>query len=210
MYTRKREHQNITFQEPVFDIVVQRGGQLWMMPPRRANAGRIYYPEGNLLVFTERMDVAGLKHIALKTAQALSIAHEQRMVHGNLSPSTIYVDENSVKLQDVGLFPLAHKYRDRIQQSPSHDYKANVELRDDSIGPSQLTDLHSWAKTIVALFTRRPFRALTSIGVPLTITKPQEVPEDIWKVIVQCLDEQLSIHVNMGQVVSQLRLLGIV
>ncbi|KAF9003272.1 hypothetical protein BDQ17DRAFT_1355867 [Cyathus striatus] len=164
----------------------------------------LYEPRGNMFVWTAGFDTRSLDLVALRTAEALCYVHSEGRVHGNLGPGAFNLDKESITLLDVGLYGLAQENLDHIPWSPAHDYKAREELVREVVIPNEVMDLHSWAKTMICLYSRRELKASISTMALPTITKPQEMPEGIWNVVTECLDEDLDIQVNMSWVVGQL------
>ncbi|KAF9003273.1 hypothetical protein BDQ17DRAFT_1355871 [Cyathus striatus] len=169
-----------------------------------ADFNRIYEPRGNMLEFTAGFDTSRLNLVDLRTAETVYCAHSEGKFHGNLGPDTFYFDKESITLLGVSLYGLAQETLDRIFWSPAHHYKAWKELVEEKVVPNEVMDLHSWGKVMVTLYSRRGPKASVSRMAPPTIRKPQEMPDAIWNVVVQCLDEQLNIQANMGQIVRQL------
>ncbi|KAF9003282.1 hypothetical protein BDQ17DRAFT_1326126 [Cyathus striatus] len=169
---------------------------------RSTDFDRLRRVEGNMLEFSRDSEARARRLIVQRSAEVLFIAHSEGRVHGNLGPGAFHLNHRSITLLDIGLYGLAQQYLDQIKMTPAHNYKARRELRMSIVVPTMAMDVHSWGKTIISLYTNSAFRM--SLGkIPLPV-KPQEMPQEIWDVVFQCLDEELNIHVDMEQIVAQL------
>ncbi|KAF9003287.1 hypothetical protein BDQ17DRAFT_495527 [Cyathus striatus] len=191
--------------EPPVDVELafseKRAFQIRPHPP---NFSRLRKPGGNMLEYATGLlgYEARRRFITLKSAEVICIAHADGKVHGNVNPGVFYISEESVTLIDVGLYGLAQKGLDRIEMTDAHNYKAREELRMDPVVPTVLMDVHSWAKTVISLYTGLPLQL--SFGRILPPVQPSEMPDNVWNIVVQCLDEGLNIQVDMNRVVAQL------
>ncbi|KAF8993978.1 hypothetical protein BDQ17DRAFT_1367562 [Cyathus striatus] len=193
----------ITSNGPVFDLEQALfGGIPPIIHPHMADFKYLRHPAGNMIRFTKGLDVARLRLITLRSAEALCFAHSIGAVHGNLGPGTFLLRADYITLLDVGLYGLGQKELDYIPLTPSHNYKARAELMMDPIVPSVAMDVHAWGKTIISLFTGSEL--VTSLGPLRPLIRPAHMPHDVWSIVIQCLDENLNIHTNMEQIVEQL------
>ncbi|KAF9004087.1 hypothetical protein BDQ17DRAFT_1355511 [Cyathus striatus] len=173
---------------------------------RPAEFRYLYEPRGNMLAWTVGFDTRSLNLVALRTAEALYCIHSDggsTEICGRWV-GVFNLDNESIMLLDIGLYRLAQENLDHIPWSPAHDYKAREELVREVVIPSEVMDLHSWAKSMICVYSRRELKASISTIAPPTIKKPQEMPQGVWNVVAQCLDEDLNIQVNMSWVVGQL------
>ncbi|KAF8993986.1 hypothetical protein BDQ17DRAFT_108110 [Cyathus striatus] len=101
---------------PVFDLKQALFGG---MPPKihshKADFKYLRHPAGNMIQFARGLDVARLRLITLKSAEALRFTHSIGAAHGN---GTFLLHADCITLLDVGLYGLGQKELDYISLTP--------------------------------------------------------------------------------------------
>ncbi len=165
------------------------------------------------------LGVCEVLRIARQTAAGLAAAHEQGLVHRDVKPSNILLEEgvDRALLTDFGLV--------RMSDDASLTYSGHVPGTPHYMSPEQArgeradqqSDLFSLGSVMYAMCTgRAPFRAETSYGVLRRITdsqprRIQEVNPDMpdWLgTIIQCLhakspDERFESAAKVSELLAQ-------
>ena len=148
--------------------------------------------------------------IAVPMADAVGRVHEQGLVHGDLKPQNVIVDDERVKILDFGLAkPLRTKEVRRTSTettdtltlegriSGTLHYMAPEQVRGEE--PDHRSDIFALGVTFYEMVTgRRPFRGVGSAELLASILKdsPQparelnpEIPRQLDRVISACLEK---------------------
>ncbi|KAF9003270.1 hypothetical protein BDQ17DRAFT_1326113 [Cyathus striatus] len=160
-------------------------------------------PKGNALQVGNACDPGEKLFIALRTAQLVLALHSLGVIHGNLFPGVFGIEEGYITLFDTNLYAAAQKMLECIHMGPSHRYKAKAELKQHTFSPSMAADVHSWAKTVIAIYNG--FCPILSFAErsPLP-AKPQKMPVALWNVIEKCLSENLIGVPSIEDIVAEL------
>ncbi|KAF9003294.1 hypothetical protein BDQ17DRAFT_1425264 [Cyathus striatus] len=189
---------------PVVDVKApMQGGDLRFSEHSDRALKDIQNPKGNALKVSNICGPEWKFSIALRTAQLVLALHSSGVIHGNLFPEVFGIDEGYITLFDANLYAAAQKMLECIHMGPSHRYKAKKELKQHTFSPSMAADVHSWAKTVIAIYNgTRPILSFAE-RTPLP-AKPQKMPVALWNVIERCLSENLIGVPSMEDIVAEL------
>lgn len=130
----------------------------------------------------ERQGADLRRRVALvrEACDALAHAHARLVVHGDLSPANLLVDEQGrVRLIDFGVARLAGAAEEAAGVAPmSLDYAAPEQARGEPVGTA--TDVHGLAAVLFQLVAGRPPRDFRGASVPMALARLRcEAPDPL-------------------------------
>ena len=132
--------------------------------------------------------------IALQITGALAYAHDQGIVHGNLTPSSLYYNGGQLKVLDFCFSPL-DQWKFLGRQDLENIYFMSPEHLNTN-RPAQMTDdVYSLGKTLYFLLT----------GQIPHLMYQESVPSVIWPILRKATDLDLSVrHQNATELLADL------
>jgi len=122
--------------------------------------------------------------VVMQVGQALEHAYKKGIVHGNLTPENVVVEEDGqVQVTDFGMNELMDLVGGGIQQATS-PFLAPERMSGEKADAS--TDVYSLAALLYSMLANRPPQVVNGQVVPPSQFNP-DVPKDMDKVIVKAL-----------------------
>ncbi|KDQ65065.1 hypothetical protein JAAARDRAFT_247031 [Jaapia argillacea MUCL 33604] len=155
--------------------------------------------------------------LLLEVALGLRYLHSRQIIHGNLTPANIYIDDaGHVRLAEFGLSVFRQQGHDECRVSPR--FMAPELLRSSGITPA--SDIYSFSLVCVEAYTlQRPFPDVklhvVAISQVLHGKRPGRPPRDpskpmmsdsLWSLIQWCWEEKPTNRPTIGSVIASLRL----
>ena len=139
------EHPHIV---PIYDYWREPGGAYIVM--------RLLADNLDARLATGPMAVPAVAAIARQLGSAVAAAHRSGVVHGDIKPSNVLIDESGVYLSDFGVATLVESAAGDVPANPSSGYESPELLAGEPPTPS--SDQFALAVLVVQLLTGRlPF-----------------------------------------------------
>jgi serine/threonine protein kinase len=118
------------------------------------------------------LPLSAVAHIAYQTAHALSYAHGQGVVHGELNPSTILIEDDSPDGKQKGVVKLVGFGAGGSSGALALAFSAPEQIRDKSCNAA--TDVYQLGATLFTLVTgRMPFEGESPEEVKVSLLSPE-------------------------------------
>lgn len=122
--------------------------------------------------------------MALQVTGAVAYAHDQGIIHGNITPTKLYFDQNEIKIADFGLYPLENWPINIVKQELPDLYFMAPEILASEMTPQ--SDVFSLAMTFYYMITG---------DIPHPI-KEDRVPAVIWPIMKKATDISPDMRYN--------------
>lgn len=172
-----------------------------------------YYKDGDLLSYInkyvrrkESKFTSDKKQLMFtKLLSPIIYCHEQNIIHGDIKPANIVLDDTTPILIDFGLSIYDsqfnnHKHNCVIWHPPQGtDMYMAPEVKDNLIGPC--SDIFSLGVLLFQLFTNeRPYYSNHTINLTETIIKENSIPKHIQTLLHDMLQENYSIRPSIHDI----------
>src|SRR5690606_2386116 len=145
-----------------------------------------------LLRYPQGLPWGEAREISLALLEALAYAHQQGVLHGDIKPGNLMLDDGSIRLFDFGLGRIAEDGKASVPALARSRFAAWTpryaapELIDGG-ALSVATDIYAVACVIYELcHGQHPYRRLSAKqaqGMNLTLTAPTGMPAPVWKIL---------------------------
>jgi serine/threonine protein kinase/Flp pilus assembly protein TadD len=134
---------------------------------------------------------------ARQICEALAEAHRLGLIHRNLKPQNIMVDEfGNVRIMDIGLAGITAEERAKTagERKDAASYKSPEQLRGEEA--DRRSDIYSLGLILYEMLTTR----LPITGeIPISLAKEQEIPGNLSRLILKCLVKEKENRIQSAE-----------
>jgi len=142
----------------------------------------------------------------LEAAWGLACAHRTGLLHLDVKPANILIENGSAKITDFGI---ASRLGEGLSSSGTRAFAAPEQLSREDV--SDKADVFSWGVTVFALFTQGVTWSV-GLAAPEVLedmwnlnSLPLRMPEDVYRLIMQCMSENPSERPSMEEAADDLQ-----